>query len=328
MNRIFTLLLLYFLPLYLLSQDTDISKLYITATESGKFVFAYPVSPGETAYSLSRKFNQSVSSIQSVNPDKKLRNLAPNDMIYVPFEKEILSEPNESSLIAFVYKTQPKETLYAICKRYFDIPIKKITSINNLKSYDLAVDQELIIGYLGSSSNRAKSDEESSLETTQANVNNGELSYQESEPVTIIVKETQPKKKYRRKSRRQNEEVFTLSDLIDMIDDENEYEEEKMTSLEEVEEELVYTEQKGIAYTENISMDGEDLFVLHPNAQIGSEMIISFPMLNTSVKAKVISEIPKELYPKNISIVISPTVAEALGAKDDQFRVEMKYITN
>ena len=70
------------------------------------------------------------------------------------------------------------------------------------------------------------------------------------------------------------------------------------------------------------------MFVLHPNAKIGSEVEITYPMLNTTIKAKVISDLPKELYPKNISIVISPSIAEALGAKDAQFRVEMKYITD
>jgi hypothetical protein len=44
------------------------------------------------------------------------------------------------------------------------------------------------------------------------------------------------------------------------------------------------------------------------------------------VRAKVVSTLPKNLYPSNIDVVISPLVASALGARDRRFLVEMTYV--
>jgi hypothetical protein len=48
-------------------------------------------------------------------------------------------------------------------------------------------------------------------------------------------------------------------------------------------------------------------------------------MLNRKVYAKVVAKLPERIYPKDVSIVISPGVAEALGAIDNRFLIEMRY---
>ena len=61
---------------------------------------------------------------------------------------------------------------------------------------------------------------------------------------------------------------------------------------------------------------------------MNSKMTLIYPMLSTEIEAKVIGTLPQHLYPSNISVVISPSVAVKLGAKDKQFKVKMSYIEN
>ena len=48
-------------------------------------------------------------------------------------------------------------------------------------------------------------------------------------------------------------------------------------------------------------------------------------MMDRFVEATVVAPLPEKSYPDNISVVISPAVADALGALDKRFIVEMTY---
>ena len=324
MNKISTFLFSLLLIFKCVGQEEQPTKLFISKSPKGKFYFDYSLSKGETAYSISQKFKQPLISIQSINEDKNLSELGSSEVIKIPFSNEILIDSTESSSTALVYITQPKETLYSIGKRYFQLEIEEIRNLNNLENHQLDVGQEIIIGY-------TNLDRKANM--TNVEVKTFEEIHQDhSEP--IIQSSVIPKNRARDQFEiisEDNDHIkkeYTISELIEMIDDEKES--ENFIEFQEAEEDDAeeFTLEKGIAYTENVKIDGDDLFVLHPYAKIGSEVEITYPMLNTTIKAKVISDLPKELYPKNISIVISPSIAEALGAKDAQFRVEMKYITD
>ncbi len=328
MNRFFTIILLGFISIPLNSQDSQPSKIIISQNGDGNFYFDYSLSQGETAYSISRKFNQPIASLKRINNGRNLSALSQKEEIRVPYSRELLIDPSESSPTALIYITQPKETLYSIGKNYFQIDLKDIQSLNNLEDNNIRIGQELIIGYIDLE--RGNSD----VDRDYIHKNALAIESEEEKDSEGVLRENDsdfPKKSNSSNYQKTKEihKSYSLTDLIEMIDDEE-------TTFQPVDpetenEEAEYfemTSEKGLAYTENVNMDGNDLYVLHPNAKVGTEMEITYPMLNKTVKAKVISEFPKELYPKNISIVISPSVAKALGAKDDQFRVEMKFITD
>ena len=44
------------------------------------------------------------------------------------------------------------------------------------------------------------------------------------------------------------------------------------------------------------------------------------------VYAKVIGRIPENVYGSDVVVVISPTVAKFLGAKDPRFLVKLRYL--
>jgi len=83
--------------------------------------------------------------------------------------------------------------------------------------------------------------------------------------------------------------------------------------------------QNGAAYWQREKKGADDYFALHRNAPIGSIIEISNPLRKRTVYAKVIAKIPDQAYGDDIVVVLSPSIAKLLGAKDPKFFVELKY---
>lgn len=84
-------------------------------------------------------------------------------------------------------------------------------------------------------------------------------------------------------------------------------------------------EQKGLAIWRPGSSEGH-YFVLHPTARVGSYMEVTNPMLHRTLTAKVAGQLNPGLYPKNVGLVVSPSLAKALGILDQQFFARWRYI--
>lgn len=91
------------------------------------------------------------------------------------------------------------------------------------------------------------------------------------------------------------------------------------------EKDYVYKSEKGIAIWNQSSSNSKNMFVLHPTAAVGSFIEITNPMMNKTVQAKVIGNIPPRTYTDDVSIVVSPRVANMLGVVDRRFAVVVKY---
>ena len=87
----------------------------------------------------------------------------------------------------------------------------------------------------------------------------------------------------------------------------------------------VIREQKGLAVWKPGNMQSH-YYVLHPTAKVGSYMEITNPMLQKTLTAKVAGNIPPGLYPANVGLVVSPSVARALGVLDQQFFARWKFV--
>ena len=83
--------------------------------------------------------------------------------------------------------------------------------------------------------------------------------------------------------------------------------------------------QNGAAYWQREKKGGDDFFALHRTAPIGSIIQVTNPLKRKTVYAKVIAKIPDQAYGDDIIVVLSPSVAKLLGAKDPKFFVELKY---
>jgi LysM repeat protein len=119
--------------------------------DEGNFIF-HKVQPGNTLYSLARKFNVTVDNIIENNPALKNGTLLPGTMVRIPRtpdsekQKESLQETTDQELIqsdAFIFhEIKPGQTLYSISRRY-QVDLSEVQDANP----DVDTD-DLIPGYM------------------------------------------------------------------------------------------------------------------------------------------------------------------------------------
>ncbi|MBI5916867.1 MAG: hypothetical protein HY842_15950, partial [Bacteroidetes bacterium] len=86
--------------------------------------------------------------------------------------------------------------------------------------------------------------------------------------------------------------------------------------------------QKGAAYWQREKKGKHDCYALHRLAPVGSVIQITNPLRRKTVYAEVIAPIPDQAYGDDIIVVLSPTIAKLLGARDPKFFVEVRYFGN
>lgn len=84
---------------------------------------------------------------------------------------------------------------------------------------------------------------------------------------------------------------------------------------------------QGVAFWHKELKSSKGLYVLHRNALPGSIVSITNPMYNNTVYAKVVGKIPANSYPADVMIIVSPEVANRLGAKDSRFFARISYFS-
>ena len=84
-------------------------------------------------------------------------------------------------------------------------------------------------------------------------------------------------------------------------------------------------EHQGVAFWPKDMKDQGDLMAMHRKAEIGSVISIYNPMSRRTVYAKVVGRIPDTVYKDDVVVVVSPLVANLLGAIDPRFFVKVKY---
>ena len=88
---------------------------------------------------------------------------------------------------------------------------------------------------------------------------------------------------------------------------------------------LTIKEQKGLAIWKPGQMQTH-YYVLHATAKPGTYMEVTNPMLHRTVTAKVAGNIPPGIYPAQVGLVVSPSVARALGVLDQQFFARWRFV--
>ena len=83
--------------------------------------------------------------------------------------------------------------------------------------------------------------------------------------------------------------------------------------------------QSGAAFWQLKGNPKTDLYCLHRTAKSGTVIAVQNTMNNKTVYAKVIGPMPENVYGHETIIVVAPSVAKLLGAKDEKFFVRIKY---
>jgi LysM repeat protein len=89
---------------------------------------------------------------------------------------------------------------------------------------------------------------------------------------------------------------------------------------------LYEKDEKGVAtWIDDTSLDPNKKLVLHRTAPLGTVLKITNPMTNRTTFAKVVGRFSDNESTKDVLIVMTKNVADALGALDKRFRVNISY---
>lgn len=85
--------------------------------------------------------------------------------------------------------------------------------------------------------------------------------------------------------------------------------------------------QKGVTiWPKNLENTSSDSYILHRYAKIGSTIAITNPMNNRKVYVKCIGRLPERTYGKEVLAMVSTSVANLLGVRDERFFSTIEYI--
>lgn len=263
--------------------------------QDGKKVILHKLEPKDNYYSIGRRYNIKPNVIIQYNTNASLR---VGQIIKVPTEQSFVSAMPQTTVTPSTtstsntasvteYKVSAGETLYAISRR-FNIKVEDIISQNNLKSNNLTPGQILKI---------------SSATATVA----------PTTPPPVIVQQTTTITPAKRDSATVAQADSTLT--VDRRLPANRYG-------------LTERNEKGVAtYMDDAGMglDPNKKLVLHRTAPIGTVLKITNPMTNRTTFAKVVGSFTENASTKDVVIVLTKSAADALGALDKRFQVNISY---
>lgn len=261
------------------------------------------------------------------------------------------------------YVTQPKDNLYRISKFYFNMAFDDVIARNHLTSHTIKVGQKLMIGWFDPTKKQiGKPDykpditknEQISLEENwvKSNPNSFTVEYkalnltssewaktygnqENSSDRLIPVKKPIPAIVLNERKSTAANAVATTPDGKSNAENKVNADEIASTAMLKSAEKTNFkakvlkrrmVTQNGVAQWAKSGSTTQDLYVLHPTAPINSVVELSNPMTHRKIYAKVLSNMPPKLYSDDISVVVSPGVANLLGAIDSRFYVKLRFV--
>jgi len=294
--RIFAPILLFtFMALSSHAQLSDAEharQKFIHYVEPLGLVLIEAIEPGMTLYSLSRKYNVGIDSILAANPDLDPRAIPLGFPVNVPIYAKAISPLPPNPLM--VRQSSPTEGTSTDPIRDEGIPIyyrvQPKETLYRISRVYLDVSPESILALNPLASSNLSIGQVLLLGWYHAQSNT-------HSPVTST-------------------STMSTDSTTYVVKD---YTQEYKT------EGKVIKEEKGLAVWKP-GNDKTHYFVLHPTALVGSFMEITNPMLHRTLTAKVAGHIPPGLYQSHIGLVVSPSVARALGVLDQQFFAKWRFV--
>ncbi len=225
-----------------------------------------------------------------VDNNTSLGNLPPQNT------KQIIPGQNQESYITIQHKVLPHQTLYSIAKQY-NSTVEDVSKWNNLKSNSLKSGQILVIKQqvsVPASPASPTTNAEPQATAPATNTQENMVAKRDSTAVAPIVNQTKDSLA---------EHNFNTSRYG-----------------------LYEKDEKGAAtWIDDTSLDPNKKLVLHRTAPIGTVIKITNPLTNRTTFAKVVGRFTENESTKDVIIVMTKNVADALGALDKRFHVSISY---
>lgn len=263
--------------------------------QDGKKIILHKLEPKDNYFSIGRRYNIKPNVIIQYNSNASLR---VGNVIKVPTEQPFVSAvpqtitasatPAVSNGTVTEYKVSAGETLYAIAKR-FNVKVEDIVSQNNLRSNNLTPGQVLQI--------------KSTAATVAPTVTPSPAVVQQA---TVVPP-----------AKRDSTNITAQADSVTA--------ERRLPANRYG---ITERNEKGVAtYMDDagLGLDPNKKLVLHRTAPVGTVLKITNPMTNRTTFAKVVGRFTDNESTKDVIIVLTKSAADALGALDKRFQVNLSY---
>ncbi|WP_158828546.1 LysM peptidoglycan-binding domain-containing protein [Mucilaginibacter lacusdianchii] len=279
--------------------------------QNGKKVILHKLEPKDNYYSIGRRYSVAPGVIIQFNNNASLRVgqviKVPTEQAFItvaPVQQPAYSQRNQpaqnnslntqqaSSTDPNVtqYKVSAGETLYAIARR-FNTRVEDIVSQNNLRSNSLTPGQMLLIKSAPNSA--AAAPVQQSQVAVQPPVSQAQSAIPPAPRDSTTVSPDSTNTERRLPANR-----YGLSEK----------------------------NEKGVAtWMDDTGLDASKKLVLHRTAPVGTVIKITNPMTNRTTFAKVVGRFTDNESTKDVIIVMSKNTADAIGALDKRFHVNISY---
>jgi len=321
MIRLFSIICICTLSL----ANVSAQKVLLTKHGEDKFIYNYQVQENDTWYKLAKLANTEVEALKELNQNAFL---SPDQFIHLPIQKEfIITEAglirNTAAYTEVYYRVAPKDNLFRISRRYFYQPMAELMAKNHLDKIELDIEQELLVGWLANDLLKLKPSS-SIISEQQVKSDTSQI-----EKLTVISPDELLEISLVKNDK--NDTLVKLDSTQLVLFDSVLIDSSLLVGLDSFAidsmavDSIPTVKRRGIGLWDGSFPKGQKLYVLHSQAKINSEIVLTNPMLKKSIKATVLDRIPKNIYPNDVAILVSPKVADELGVRDKRFRIEMEF---
>ncbi len=308
--RLIWVLVLLCICLQVLSTELDSVR---TEKRGEKWVVIHQVDPGETLYSIARRYQADISIIADINGIQD-NNIRSGQLLEIPIAtpKKSGSEQVELPINKQIHIVEAGETLFSIGKKY-GVKASQIIAWNDLKDESLSIGQQLIL--------KSKSNIESKERKELLVPFKGALKHyvQSGENIEQIAE----KRNVSRDSLKRWNNLLNFDLKIGQILWYRPYErKDKSAETYEIFGKHVV---EGIA-TQIEDMETTDKYLaLHKELPTGTLLEIRNLMNNKKVYVRVIGQLPSTGINQDILVRLTPISFKRLGILDARARVELTY---
>ena len=287
-------IVLFFVSFHLLGQEglnlATLNEITVGVNKQNEVIYVHELKKGETLYSLSRYFKVSVNDLLIYNNLNLDEPIPLGARIIIPLDINDIwkSIKPKESWIPVYYQVKRKETLFKISNSYFNQRIQDMVARNAIEKLSLSINQKLIVGWWG-------------------------LAFEEPRVIETI-------------NQIENQDSLRLKPEIELPIDSSIIATELISndSIQLIKPIKLHS-TKGIALWDKSETESSALIALHKTAKVGSIIKLQHPVTELIVVAKVVGKIPADVYPDDVDIILSASVASKLGALNSRFRIFMSY---
>lgn len=325
---------------------------------NGKKLIVHKVVAKDTYYSIGRRYNVVPKDVMNFNDSKYLQIgviiKVPTNIPFTGNQAPAQSTgiPSQTTENVTEHTVQRKENLNMLAEKY-GTTVNEIKRVNNLNTINLQIGQILKIPVTAAQQEQPVAQTVSPVENPIAaketndtaakelneeflthTVASNETMYSIATRYKLTMDQLKAKNNLTNNSLHVGQRLLirgqypTISDNTIATIDTDTLESLKDPSLRYAPSKygLNQIDEKGTAvWISDSDLDPSKMLVLHRTAPIGTVMKITNPMSNRSTFAKVVGKFTENESTKNVIIVMTKAVADALGALDKRFFCNLTY---